>query len=174
MDRNLIFRQAALQDLAELADLSVKTFHPAFASLNSEANMRVYMKDAFSEEQLSTELTNPQSVFFFLVQADGRPAGYLKLNFGPAQTDLHDPDSLEIQRIYVLPQFQGQKLGEQMIRKAVAVARENRLSYIWLGVWEKNTRAVRFYEHHGFTVVGSHPFPFGDEIQTDLIMKRPV
>ncbi len=173
MDGTIIFRQAAMQDLAELTDLSIKTFYPAFGPLNSEANIREYMERAFSEEQLSGELANPACVFF-LVQNDRRTAGYLKLNFAPAQTDLQDPDSLEIQRIYVLPEFQGQKLGERMIGKAIAIARENRLRYIWLGVWEKNIRAVRFYEQHGFTVAGSHPFPFGDEIQTDLIMKRPV
>ena len=131
------------------------------------------MERAFTEEQLRRELADPDSRFY-LLQLRGQAVGYLKLNFGPAQTDLNDPDSLEIQRIYVLPEFQGLKLGEQMLQKALAVAVESGLQYLWLGVWEKNTGAIRFYERHGFTVIGEHPFPFGDEVQTDLIMKKAL
>mgnify|MGYP003575023131 CR=1 FL=1 len=163
-------RKATLTDLAVLLDLSVNTFYPAFAALNTEENMREYMARAFSEEQLAKELADPDCLFY-LAHAGDRPCGYLKLNFAQAQTDLNDPDSLEVQRIYVLPEFQGVGIGEQMVQKAISVAAEYRLKYIWLGVWEKNPAAIRFYRRHGFVVAGSHPFPFGDEIQTDLIMK---
>lgn len=173
MEMNLNFKIADQQDLEVLLDLSLKTFYPAFAPLNTEENMRHYMEEAFSREQLKTELANDKSIFY-LLEVDNSYVGYLKLNFAPAQTDLNDPTSLEIQRIYVLPGFQGLKLGEKMIQKAVAVAKEKQLQYLWLGVWEKNTRAIRFYQQHGFSIVGKHPFPFGDEIQTDLIMKRAI
>ncbi len=166
-------RQATVTDLAVLLDLSVNTFYPAFAALNTEENMREYMGLAFSEEQLAKELADP-ACRFYMAHAGDRPCGYLKLNFAPAQTDLNDPDSLEVQRIYVLPEFQGLGIGEQMLQKAISVAAEQRLKYIWLGVWQKNPAAIRFYRRHGFVVAGSHPFPFGDEIQTDLIMKLVI
>jgi diamine N-acetyltransferase len=165
------FITAGLDDLGELQELSVLTFHQAFAGLNTESNMKYYMDQAFSPDQLLQELGDRNSLFL-LLQTSGTSIGYLKLNFAPAQTDLNDPLSLEIQRIYVHPDYQNLKLGEKMILKAVEIAEDHQLRYLWLGVWEKNLRAIRFYERHGFAVSGQHPFPFGDEMQTDLIMKR--
>lgn len=166
----ITFKKAGIEDLEEVQKLAMETFYAAFASLNTEGNMKFYMDRAFSKEQLGQELTEANSIFL-LAQIGGKTAGYLKLNLGPAQTDLQDPEALEIQRIYVHPDYQNLKLGEQMVRKAISVAHERNLKYIWLGVWEKNLRAIRFYERQGFIQIGQHPFPFGDDLQTDLIMK---
>ena len=164
------FKKAGIEDLEEVQMLAIETFYPAFAPLNTEENMRFYMDRAFSREQLEKELTEVNSIFL-LAQLHGKNTAYLKVNLGAAQTDLQDPEALEIQRIYVHPDYQNLKLGEQLIRKAITLAREHDLKYLWLGVWEKNLRAIRFYERQGFIQVGQHPFPFGDDLQTDLIMK---
>jgi len=132
-----------------------------------------YMKKAFTLQNMCEEMSNPASTFF-VAEIEGEIAGYCKVNRVPAQTDLHDPDSLELARLYVLQDYLGLGLGPQLLEKAFDFGRESQLKYIWLGVWEKNARAIRFYEKNGLQKFGDHPFPFGDEIQTDWLMKREL
>lgn len=158
-------------DVAVLQQLALQTFSDAFSEANTAANMQSYASEAFSTTRLTQELNNPGSLFFF-VKTGGRPAGYLKLNFGAAQTDLQDHKGLEIERIYVLQEFHGQQVGQALLNKALEVAARNGSEYIWLGVWEKNPRAIRFYEKNGFVPFGTHLFRLGDDEQTDVLMKR--
>jgi len=159
------------KDLDTLLHLSRKIFHDSFDHLNTPENMKEYMDRAFNAQQLSSELENPHSEFYFIT-IDDRIAGYLKINLAPAQSDIHDPASLEIERIYVDQDIQSKGLGAQLLNKAVSRAIELDLNYIWLGVWEKNPKAIRFYERHGFSVFGKHTFRMGDDPQTDLLMKK--
>lgn len=97
--------------------------------------------------------------------------GYLKLNSGQSQTELQDNEALEIERIYVLKDFHGKKVGQALYQKAIQVARQVKAPYVWLGVWEKNTRALGFYRQNGFAEFDKHIFRLGNEEQTDLLMK---
>jgi len=135
--------------------------------------MKDYLEQAYNIEKLRDELSNSDSAFYFLY-ADEKLAGYLKLNEYKAQTDICDPQSLEIERIYLIKEFQGKGLGSLLIKKAVDVANIRKKSYIWLGVWERNHKAILFYKKHGFYVIGTHPFIMGEEEQTDLIMRKDL
>ena len=161
---------ATAADLETLVHISRKIFYDSFNHMNSPENMKEYMDRAFNSEQLFSELINPFSEFYFII-ADDVIAGYLKINLDGAQSDVFDDTSLEIERIYVDGDFQGRGLGAKLLAKAMERAKELNLNYIWLGVWEKNTDAKRFYERHGFRQFGSHEFRMGDEVQTDLLMK---
>ena len=158
-------------DLDTLVDLSRKVFFDSFNHLNTPDNMKEYMDRAFNPEQLLSELKNPMSEFYFITVED-TVAGYLKLNKDTAQSDIRDETSLEIERIYVDQTFQGKGLGAILMTKAVERAKDLNLQYIWLGVWEKNTDAKRFYERHGFVEFGNHEFKMGDDVQTDILMRR--
>jgi ribosomal protein S18 acetylase RimI-like enzyme len=160
-------------DLSNLVMISRKVFHNAFDHLNTPENMKEYMDRAFNKEQLLSEIENPYSEFYF-ISVDDDIAGYLKINQGPAQSDIRDQESLEIERIYVYQDIQSKGLGTLLMDKAITRARELGLTYIWLGVWEKNPNAIRFYERHGFHVFGKHSFKMGDDLQTDLLMKREI
>lgn len=98
--------------------------------------------------------------------------GYLKINLGQAQTEKLDLDALEIERIYLLKAFYGQKVGQLLYQKAIDIAHEIQASYVWLGVWEENYRALKFYEKNGFIAFDKHKFWLGDDEQTDLMMKK--
>lgn len=135
--------------------------------------MQNYIATHFSDKQLKKEINNPDSEFYF-ANLNDRPVGYLKINFGPAQTELQDNNSLEIERIYVLQKFQGKKIGQMLLGKALQIARARQLEYVWLGVWAKNTGAIKFYEKQGFVPFGTHIFKFGTEEQVDLVMKLPL
>lgn len=153
-----------------LQALSRQTFFETFAAENTPANMQAFLDKAFQQEGLLKEINNPHSVFYFAKNGDNI-IGYLKINTGAAQTELQEKDGIEIERIYVLKEFQGQKAGQLMLDKALQMGREKNAAYVWLGVWEKNTKAISFYAKNGFIVFSSHIFRFGDEDQTDIMMK---
>jgi ribosomal protein S18 acetylase RimI-like enzyme len=95
----------------------------------------------------------------------------LKLNFGEAQTELKNNTSLEIERIYVLKEFHGQNMGQLLYYKALEIATKYRIKEIWLGVWEKNKRAISFYKKNGFIEFDTHIFKLGNDEQIDIMMK---
>ena len=160
-------------DVKELEKISRQTYFDAFSGENSPENMQAYLDSSLSEEKLLEELKEPKSEFYF-AKVNHKTIGYFKLNFGGAQTELRENNAMELERIYVIREFQGKKMGQVLLNKALKIAKENQMDYVWLGVWEKNEGAIRFYERNGFSITGSHPFRMGDEIQTDLIMKLPL
>ena len=108
---------------------------------------------------------------FYFAKIDNKIAGYLKVNTSTAQTELHDADALEIERIYVINEFQGKKIGQILFDKAIEIAKGQSLKYIWLGVWEKNEKAIQFYEKNGLVKFDTHIFKLGSDVQTDVMMK---
>ena len=153
-----------------MQEISRQTFIETFSEGNTEENMRKYLEVGFSVEKLAGELSDEHSVFYFATLHNGI-VGYIKLNFGPSQTELREDDAVEIERIYVLKEFHGKKVGQPLFEKALQIARQRNARYIWLGVWEKNPRAIGFYGKNGFLEFGKHIFRLGDDEQTDIMMK---
>ena len=168
--RELVIKKVDSADIQLLREISIATFTETFASFNSEQNMKAYIGTAFSLEKLESELNTPNSAFYFLYN-DQVLAGYLKLNEGNAQTEANQSCSLEIERIYVLSRFQGKKFGQALFEKALEVAKQKNVKYVWLGVWEKNERAIQFYQKNGFKSFDKHVFLLGDDKQIDILMK---
>ena len=162
--------KAAIEDIDLLLELGKTTFAQTFAADNTPENMAAYMNRAFTHEKLKSELENPNSEFY-LVRIDEEAIGYLKVNTANAQTEPQPHDTLEIERVYVLKDFYGQGIGLKLLEKAIAIAREKLLKSIWLGAWERNHRALRFYEKNGFQVFDKHVFKMGTDDQTDLMMR---
>src|SRR5690606_25100546 len=132
--------------------------------------MTAYLEQGFSIDKLTAELNDKDSEFYF-ASIDNNVIGYLKLNFGQAQTELKHDNALEIERIYVLKEFHGKKVGQIFYDKALEVARQRNVDYVWLGVWEENPRAISFYKKNGFIEFDKHIFVVGDDEQTDIMMK---
>ena len=70
--------------------------------------------------------------------------------------------------------MRGQGYGRMLIEHAEAIGKEHNCPIIWLGVWEKNDKSISFYQKMGFKIFDQHEFPFGDEIQTDYLMKKAI
>lgn len=166
----MIIKKVTPNDILLLQEIGRQTFFETFAAGNTEENMKKYLEEGFSMEKLGTELANPNSEFYFATEGP-RVIGYLKLNFGQSQTELKDSKALEIERIYVLREFHGRKVGQLLYEKAMEIAREAKASYVWLGVWEENLRAIQFYRKNGFVEFDKHIFRLGDDEQTDIMMK---
>ena len=160
-------------DAARLLELSRSTFFDAFAHLNNPADMEAFAANAFTLPSFEAQLNNPDSHFYYAM-VGGQPAGYIKLNYNLAQTEFKDADALEVERIYVLTAYQGQQIGKQLIDFAIQTAIDANFSYIWLGVWEHNAGAIRFYESKGFSIFGKHTFMLGSDEQTDLLMRKEL
>ncbi len=151
--------------------MSRETFYLAFEHLNSADDMEAYATKAFAHDQLLKEIADPGSTFFFAL-LDEQVTGFMKINTGQAQTEFKDRNSLEVERLYVLAQQQGKKIGSQMLDAAVTMAMQQGRDMIWLGVWEHNVNAIRLYERQGYLRCGSHDFMLGTDRQTDLLMCR--
>jgi ribosomal protein S18 acetylase RimI-like enzyme len=169
----LSLREAEIADLASLLDVAQTSFVQAFTEGNNPENVQAYLSQAFTQVQLEKEWRNPASTFL-LASLEGKLVGYTKVNLAAAQTDVQDPDSLEVARLYTLEEVWGRGVGQFLLDAALAFAKEKGKTFVWLGVWEHNARAIRFYEKNGFKAFGSHPFPFGDEIQNDWLMRVEV
>lgn len=170
MAESIEIRRCELNDLEALTDIALRTFTDTFAHLNDPKYFEPYLAKAFSEAQIKSELEQPATEFYFLYY-EQKLAGYLKLNFAESQSDLNDSESLEIERIYIIDAFHGLGLGKELFELSLARAKNHSLQYIWLGVWEKNTKAISFYESRGFYKFANHPFKLGDDLQTDYLMR---
>lgn len=168
---NIEITPCLLSDITQLSEIARETYSETFSDINSPETMSSYIEGAFNTEQLRKEISNPDSLFLFLI-CEGNTAGYLKLNEHIAQTEFQEPDGLEIERIYLRKDFQGVGLGSTLLDKAIDIAKIKNKSYVWLGVWEQNEQAIAFYEHKGFKKTGYHYFEMGSERQKDYIMRK--
>jgi len=164
-------RQASPEDVEIVRMIGIETFIETFAQSNSEKDMERYLADNFNKQKVAAELSNPDSLFFVAWDAE-TPVGYLKVNNGQSQTELRDETALEIERIYVKQAYHGKKVGQLLHDKALEIAQLQDKLYIWLGVWEENPKAIRFYEKNGFIAFDQHVFKMGDDEQTDIMMKK--
>lgn len=170
----LTLRPVGLQEIEVLKELSIKTFTNAFARFNTAGNMQQYIDNNLSTARLLKEMNTAGSAFYF-AEKNGQICGYLKLNTGEAQTDLKTHNNtLEIERIYILHEFQNQKIGQFLFDQSLEIAKKSGKKTLWLAVWEHNPGAIAFYKRNSLTEFGSHQFKLGDDLQTDILMKREV
>lgn len=170
---NLAIKKLSADDVYQLQNIGRQTFYETFISNNSEEDMQKYLEESFATKKLKAELNNVDSEFYF-AEIENNVVGYLKINFGSSQTEIQDQNTLEIERIYVLKEFYGQKVGQVLFEKAIEIAKTKNVDYVWLGVWEKNHRAINFYQKNGFTAFEKHIFKLGNQEQTDIMMRLIV
>jgi len=161
------------KDVPLLRTISITTFKQTFDLHNSESNMDLYLSNNLNTEQLLEELNTPSAKFYF-AYFKKELAGYLKINF-PAKTTVSKyVNLLEVERIYILQDFQRQSIGNYLLDFSIQTAQKNKLKGIWLGVWEHNSKAISFYKKIGFVQTDSHVFKLGHDEQTDIIMELTV
>ena len=170
MTNQILIRKIDITEVEKLKEIGIYTFKESFAHLNTESDMKQYLEKSFNSNKLLSEMKNPESEFYF-AELNGEVVGYLKLNYGKAQTEQSLQNSLELERIYILAKFQGNRIGQLFFDKALEVALEKKCKYLWLGVWERNEGALRFYKRNGLEPFDKHVFWLGDDKQYDIMMK---
>ena len=160
----------SIESLSQLVKLSVQTFEETFGHKNTKENMAWYFKTKMNSEQLKKELLHPNPDFYWILFRK-KIIGYLKLNFNDAQTEVVNlGESFEIERIYILSNFQQKGFGKDVLSKVISLGKNKGYSYLWLGVWEQNENAIAFYTKKGFEIFNRHVFQLGNDPQTDLLM----
>jgi len=167
---SIIISRVGVNDVEQLQAISRSTFVQTFDEYNDAEDMKAYLDSSFAIDKLTTEITNPNSEFYFAIDNE-IIIGYLKINTGSAQTENKDANAFEIERIYVDQNYLGKKIGQLLFEKAIDLAKVKKASYVWLGVWEENHRALAFYKKNGFIPFDKHIFRLGNDEQTDIMMK---
>lgn len=166
-------RYATQEDALLVADISRQTFYDTFAADNREEDMTKFLEEQFTRGKLMLEVGSPENIFL-LAYHNNKVAGYLKLREGKKQEALKDWQSMEIARLYVVKEFIGTGAGKTLMQAAINIAREKEKEVVWLGVWEKNQRAIAFYTAWGFEKFGECDFLLGDDVQRDWLMKKAL
>lgn len=165
---NTQIRRVELKDAEVLSALSKKTFYDTFTGTCTEQDMQQFLDEYFNVEVVNKELSDV-SDFYFFIEVDGVPAGYLRLKEDYSNFDLMKQwKALELKRIYIDIPFHGKGLAQELIAFTENFVQEHNYEVLWLGVWEHNYRAKKFYEKMGFTDSGHmHDFPIGSTPQRD-------
>jgi diamine N-acetyltransferase len=161
-------RPIAIDEAGILSSIAKKSFYDTFTGTCTEEDMQSFLQQYFNEGQLNSELNNPRNSFFF-AEVDRQPVAYLYFAEDYESFPLMKKwKALELKRIYVLKEFHGKGIAQLLMDHILDYAKENKYEVIWLGVWEHNLRAQRFYEKYGFVNSGhTHDFPIGNTPQTD-------
>jgi ribosomal protein S18 acetylase RimI-like enzyme len=171
--KNLIIKPAGIDDVDVLRTIGIRTFSEAFADKNTEDDMAAYFKKAFTSQRIEAELRGPE-VQFHLAVTNQHIIGYMKINAGDAQSEALGAKHMEIERIYVVAEAQKHGIGQILLDEALCIARNDGARILWLGVWEHNPGAIRFYERNGFVAFGRQDFMLGNDRETDVLMRRRI
>ncbi len=168
-------RQATAEDAKLLTDLAYTTFWDAFAHhpKNAPDDLNHYMRQAFNVEQTAIELADDRNIFL-IAEIESETAGYSKIIIDIIEPGITATSPIELSRLYSHQKFLGQGVGQTLMNACFERAHEENRDVMWLGVWEHNPRAQRFYEKNGFRIVGKHTFQLGSDPQTDLLMQKEI
>ena len=166
-------RYATSNDAILIADISRQTFYDTFAADNSEENMKKFLDEQFTKGRLMLEVGDPENIFL-LAYDETTVAGYVKLRNGKKLAALNGAASMEIARLYVIKDFIGKGVGKWLMQASLEIAREKNKEVVWLGVWERNQRAIHFYTAWGFQKFDECDFLLGNDLQRDWLMKKAV
>ena len=168
----IAIRQASSEDAKLLTDLAYTTFWDAFAHhpKNAPEDLNHYMRQAFNVDQITAELADPRSIFL-IASIDDKAAGYAKLILDSIEEGVTAERPIELSRLYSHQEYLGRGVGQNLMDACFERSRADGRDVMWLGVWEYNPRAQRFYEKNGFRIVGKHTFELGSDPQTDLLMQ---
>jgi ribosomal protein S18 acetylase RimI-like enzyme len=175
MNESVNIRFAAAEDAETLARVAWKSFYDAFADhpKNAPDDLKSYMDEAFSAEMLAGELSDAD-VIYFIAEIGGEMVGYAKLKKNSREDATAGENPIELCRLYSLNEFIGKGIGKALMQHSLDYARANNHDVMWLGVWEYNFRAQKFYEKFGFEKCGEHVFQLGTDPQTDWLMQKKI
>lgn len=171
-DNQYEIRVATQADISDLVELGRSTFEEAFGADNDPDDLNNYLKVSFNPEVIAQAMFDGS--VFYLAQKDNQTVGYLKLNPNAKTSQTESLNALQLERIYVRQSFYGKGLGLDLLSFAIHHATQQNYEYIWLGVWQQNDRAIRFYLKNKFEVIGTKLFKIGSRINEDFVMLRKV
>lgn len=166
-------RPATPEDATPLASFAAQAFTDTYRGLDDPQEIADYVAEHFQPGIMAGVITDPGCTTL-LACVGQQLAGYAILKAGPAPDCVTAPAPLQLWRIYLGEGFIGQGLGARLMHEVHVHARRRGAQTLWLGVYDRNVRAVAFYERFGFAKVGGKEFLFGGRIYIDPIYAAPV
>ena len=173
MSSEITIRRADAGDARLISMLATVTFFEAYFEQDDPPDLANYLAETFAADKIADELSDPET-FFFIVHRGGPAIGYAKLRDKEPHPSVTPRNAIELQRIYCVERVWGTGVGEELLGHCIEFARSYGKYVLWLGVWEENPRAIRFYEKHGFTRVGTLEFPYGSTIGINAVMQLEI
>lgn len=161
------------KDIGLLSAFATATFTNTYKHLIPQETIKTYTSKAFEESRLSALIKSGASVCY-IARSNDDICGYCKINIAPFQSAVNEPLGIEVEKLYINEGAKGKGLGAALLQKAIEEGLSRAMQFIWLAVWEKNEHAIAFYTKKGFSKFGVLPFPMGEEVFQDLLMKRPL
>lgn len=163
-------RRITSSDVPALSVMAKKTFYNTFTGTCTEDDMQDFLQKYYEEDVLQNELNS--GIEYYFAEVDGIPAGYISFkDESPEIAEIKNSSAIELKRLYVLETFHGKGLAAFIINFLIDHAVAQGYDSIFLGVWEHNFRAQKFYNKHGFVLTShTHDFPIGNTPQTDVYM----
>ena len=168
MEKMLTMHIAEPADAPALAELAAKTFFDTYAAFNTAEDMDHYITNHFNVSKIEQEIAHPGTLLL-IVRINGAMAGYAKLLEGHVP-DVPENAALEISRFYVDRPFQSKGIGRRLMAEIWAIAESSGCTAVWLGVWQRNQRAIEIYTRLGFRITGTTTFQLGSDLQEDFVM----
>ena len=167
-------RRATTADARLLAELAARLFEDTFGPDNDPEDMRAYLAGAFSEEKQLAELADEERAVWLALDSAGRAIGYAVMRRGTHSNGIVAERPAEVQRIYADRSWHGRGTGRALMSACMEQARAWGCDVLWLAVWERNPRAIAFYEKSGFRKVGRQTFLLGRDVQHDDVMAQTI
>ena len=167
-------RMALPSDFILISELGSKTFYDTWRPVNTEEDMQKYIKDAFNPLKIKMDI-EASGINTFMLAFFGKDAiGYVKLRCDRFYEEFKNEKALELERIYVVKEWQDKKAGKALMDQSLQFAKDNNYLWIWLGVNVDNIKAIDFYKRYDFTVFGEKSFKLGEAVDTDFLMKKKL
>ncbi len=166
-------REAKLEEVPAVRELAIEVYTDTFADQNTAANLQAFYDESYSLERFNTEF-HEANALLYLALDDLKIVGFLRLRQSQEVEKQLSTNTVELHRLYVHRDYHGTNASRLLMEKALAYATEKNFEWIWLGVWEKNFRAQKFYTKWGFEKFGEHIFQMGDDPQTDWLLKKKL
>ncbi|TDX52652.1 GNAT family N-acetyltransferase [Orenia marismortui] len=170
---NIVIKEVSLDNIDTLVDLAKITFQQAYGSQNKAVDIADYLENNFNREEIKLEFNNRNNKFF-MAYLRSQVVGYFKLSFSKVHKSFGTNKVIKLERLYLLKDYIGKKIGKKLMLKAIEVAKDHNIEYLWLGVWKENKRAVDFYKSWGFEIFAEELFFLGEDTQEDWLMKKSL
>ncbi|KAI8090091.1 acyl-CoA N-acyltransferase [Gilbertella persicaria] len=158
-----------------LSELAGKLFLETFADHNPPEELEAFLKSTYTPEIQTEELNDPTMYTYMAFDQDNTPIAFCQLKQSKDVYDfIDDPEAIELKRIYVAKHCAGKGVGKKLLAECLSKAKELNKKTMWLGVWEFNPTAIKFYQSQGFRKVGTHIFKVGNKEDTDEIMVKDL
>ena len=164
-------RRAGVSDAGLVSVLGAVTFYEAYFEQDDPHSLADYIHESFEPNKIRAEIEDRHAEFYMIFLND-RAVGYAKLREDSVIDCVKNETAIELQRIYIVERAFGTGVGERLLKHCLATAKRRGFETLWLGVWEENRRAQRFYEKHGFRRVGTLTFPYGETVGINFVLEK--